>query len=700
MNIKLRPLSLLIPALFSGLVQSALAAPEAPALGEITVTGTREGELVAETPSSIGVIDRQDIKDTNPTHPSQILGQVPGVWVNVTGGEGHMTGIRQPLTTSPVYLYLEDGIPTRSTGFFNHNALYEINVPQAGGVEVTRGPGSALYGSDAIGGIVNVLTRAPSATPEIAVSGDIGGHGFKRLLATGSHSAGENGARVDLNLTSTDGWRDHTEYDRQSLSVRWDRAIGGDMNAKTVLTWSDISQGTAGSSTLSEADYQDNPTFNYTPISFRKVSALRLSSAIERESGDGLLSVTPYFRSNDMDLLANWSLNYDPTVYNTQNQSLGLLAKYRKDLPELHARLIFGVDLDYSPGGRLESSINTVKNGKFYTDYSVGQKIYDYDVAFKGVSPYVHGEISPLERLRLSAGLRFDHLSYDYDNRMSDADIVIKPSNIPFNITYRHPGDTDRVYTHLSPKLGATYAFTPALNGFVTYKNAFRAPSEGQLFRQGSALNTIDLRPVVANSYEIGLRGQAGGGIQYEASLYTMSKKDDILNYKDPVTGATQATNAGETLHQGLELGLGAELTREFRLDIAVSYAKHSYEDWVVSGTADYSGNEMEIAPRLIGDTRLAWQPAALNGGKLTLEWVALGSYWMDAANTQKYDGHDLLNVRVNYPVNKKLELLGSVMNLTDERYADTSSYTTSRGREFSPGLPRTVYAGLRYNLY
>jgi outer membrane cobalamin receptor len=130
-----------------------LTAFAADTLDEVTVTGTREGQLLSETPASVKVISGATLRQDKPSHPSQVLGQSPGVWVNVTGGEGHMTAIRQPLTTNPVYLYLEDGIPTRSTGFFNHNALYEINVPHAGGIEVTRGPGTALYGSDAIGGV-------------------------------------------------------------------------------------------------------------------------------------------------------------------------------------------------------------------------------------------------------------------------------------------------------------------------------------------------------------------------------------------------------------------------------------------------------------------------------------------------------------------------------------------------------------------
>ncbi|MDH5638832.1 MAG: Plug domain-containing protein, partial [Nitrospinota bacterium] len=137
----------------------ALAADDEDLKGEITVTGAREEQKKADTPATVDMINKKQIKDIKPSHPSEIVNRVPGVWVNVTGGEGHMTSIRQPLTTAPVYLYLEDGIPIRSTGFFNHNALYEVNIPMADGLEVTKGPGTSLYGSDSIGGIINSLTK-------------------------------------------------------------------------------------------------------------------------------------------------------------------------------------------------------------------------------------------------------------------------------------------------------------------------------------------------------------------------------------------------------------------------------------------------------------------------------------------------------------------------------------------------------------
>jgi outer membrane cobalamin receptor len=183
--------------------QAVYAADEPQLMDEVVVSGTREAERKAEVPATVDAIKGDAIRDAKASHPSEIMGRVPGVWVNITGGEGHITSIRQPLTTSPVYSYLEDGIPVRSTGFFNHNALYEVNMPQAGGIEVTKGPGTALYGSDAIGGVINVLTRPAPLSREAEASAEAGSFGWKRLLVTG----GDNGVRGDLNLTKTDGWR-------------------------------------------------------------------------------------------------------------------------------------------------------------------------------------------------------------------------------------------------------------------------------------------------------------------------------------------------------------------------------------------------------------------------------------------------------------------------------------------------------------
>lgn len=653
-------------------------------LPEVTVTGTREAELKSETPANIDTLNGNDILDMKPTHPTEVMSRISGAHASVTNGEGHMMAIRQPITTSPVYLYLEDGIPTRSTGFFNHNALYEVNVPQSGGIEVIKGPGSALQGSDALGGVINVLTRAPSAEEETEASLELGSYGFWRALGSYSDTWGDDAARANLNLTHTDGWRDKTDYDRQALTARWDRYLNDGAILKTVFSASNIDQQTAGSSRLYRADYEDSPTLNYTPISYRKVKALRLSAAYEKEEADSLLSLTPYLRWNEMDMLPNWSLSYDPVVYTTGHSSIGLAAKYRQDFEPYRARLVFGSDLDYSPGSRDEDKINRTKTGNIYTAWSVDQQVYNYDVVFMSASPYVHGEISPIKDLRVTGGLRLDAIRYDYDNHMG----VVQTGN------YRKSEDNTVNYTHLSPKLGATYAFSPRLNGFVSYRHAFRAPSEGSLFRSGKSTDSMHLDPVKVNSYEIGMRGQPTKTLSYEVSVYSMIKRDDILTYTDG-SGDRITTNAGETSHKGVEASVGYKLNDEWKLNGAFSYAKHIYENWNPSTTTSYSGNEMASAPRWINNAVLAYTPSFLKGTRLELEWTQLGKYWMDEANSSQYKGHHLFNLRGSHDVNETVKVVGRVMNVGDKRYATATSYKSTTGEEFAPGLPRTFFLGL-----
>ena len=492
-------------------------------MDEVSVIGTREAQSINETALSIGVVKQQDIENIKPAHPSEIMQRIPGVHVNVTGGEGHMTAIRQPITTKAVYLYLEDGIPTRSTGFFNHNALYEINVPQSERIEVLKGPGSALYGSDAIGGVINVETKPSPLKAEADISVEAGQFGWKRILLSGGNTVDDNGYRASVNVTHTDGWRDSTEYDRASATVRWDRILESGASLKTVLSSSEIDQQTAGSSRLLRDDYLNNPTLNYTPISYRKVSALRLSTAYEKETSDSLLSITPYARSNSMELLPNWSLSYDPVVYETKNDSLGVLVKYRQDYKPMRSRLVAGIDIDYSPGGRFEQQITPTKIGNIYTSYTVASILYDYDATYSAASPYAHFEFSPSENIRVTTGLRYDAMSYDYKNNLTELTTG----------SHRRPTDTSVSFNHLSPKVGLTYKINPSLNSFVSYREAFRAPSEGQLFRQGQAINTINLKPIKVSSVEAGLRGKTNNS-HYSLSIYSMVKKDDILTYRHP----------------------------------------------------------------------------------------------------------------------------------------------------------------------
>ena len=177
--------------------------------------------------------------------------------------------------------------------------------------------------------------------------------------------------------------------------------------------------------------------------------------------------------------------------------------------------------------------------------------------------------------------------------------------------------------------------------------------------------------------------------------MYQLDKRDDVLSYRNPVDGATEAVNAGHTRHRGVEVGLTARPARWLAVNAGYSRAKHTYEDWVVDPAQgiDYSGLEMETAPREVGNLLVTVSPNTR--ALVSLEVVHLGRYWMDAANTQAYDGHTLLNARASYEVRRGVRLYARLLNAADTRYAESASYTIARGREYAPGAPRSAFVGV-----
>jgi len=660
----------------------------AAVIAPTVVSATREVQRRTDQSSTIDVLEGAAIREVRAAHPSGIMQRLPGVHATQLSGEGLSMAIRQPITTKPMYLYLEDGVPTRSTGFFNHNALYEVNLPQAGGLEVLKGPGTALYGSDAIGGVVNVLTRAAPVTPTLDATVEGGQFGYTRMLATGGFTKGVNGVRADLNLTHADGWRDEGGFKRQSGTIRWDGAFGA-FTTKTVVAASNIDQAEAAG--LTQAQYDSRPEINPSPIAFRKVQALRVSTAIEKDNGRSLFSLTPYARHNVLEIMPSWQLTFNQQVWDTRNNSVGLLAKYRRDFAPMRTRVIAGADLDLSPGSFVANKITAPPSGGIFPSYTTGEKQYDYDVTYRQASPYVHTEFSPVSRLRLDAGVRYDASGYVYDTKLDPMQTG----------RWRRPADTTVNYTRLSPKLGATLDLTRNVNLFASYREGFRAPGQSQLFQQNSNVaSTVGLKPVTAKSVEGGARGQVGGRLIYSLAIYDMHIQNDILSVLD-AQGAQTTSNAGETRHRGVEVSAGTMITSQLRFDAAYSTSKQTYEEWVIPVAGEnvsYAGKTIETAPHTLTNLLLTYSPNVLNGGRVAAEWSATGKYYADPENTQTYAGFNLITLHGNYVLRNIGEFFVRVTNVTNEKYSEVTTYNAFNKWQYTPGTPRSVFAGLRYN--
>ena len=325
-----------------------------------------------------------------------------------------------------------------------------------------------------------------------------------------------------------------------------------------------------------------------------------------------------------------------------------------------------------------------------FTGYTTGEAQYDYDVTFWQASPYAQADVSLPGRVQLSAGrpLRSHRLRLQ-SNLLSVLDTG----------SHRRPASTDVSFDRLSPKLGATWELAPNANVFASYREAFRAPSESQLFRQGAAESTVDLKPVRAQSWEAGFRTALGGVVTLEATGYSMRLRDDILTFFDPATGLRLTQNAGATNHRGVELGLGrGPRWRVCGWMARVSYAKHTYVDWQPRPRRGLQ-RQRDGAGAALPRQRPAQLPAARSSssGLVAFEWIRLGSYWMDPENTHKYDGHDLFNLYATVPVMAHVELSGRVTNLGDRALRRDVVVQRAAGRALPAGPPRQFFLGAQY---
>ena len=147
----------------------------------------------------------------------------------------------------------------------------------------------------------------------------------------------------------------------------------------------------------------------------------------------------------------------------------------------------------------------------------------------------------------------------------------------------------------------------------------------------------------------------------------------------------------GETSHEGVELELDWQINDALSLHSGVSWAKHEYafNRDVTGGNALETitdGNYIDSAPKTLGNSTLRWQ--ATPRLSAAAQWEHVGSYYMDASNTQKYDGHDLINLALNLNLREGVSLEGRVLNLFDEDYAKRADVWFGDKRYF-PGEPR-----------
>ena len=657
-------------------------------LDPVSVTGTKAEEKVIDQPLSISTKEETEIELDKVIFQKDLLNSMAGVRVEQTTSIiGHKTSVRMPSTTGAYYLFMQDDIPVQSSGFFNHNGLAYTTFESASSVEVLKGAGTALYGSDAVAAVINVKSaKAPSKERESRVSVKGGSHGYMATSIESSDTLDEKNAyRANIGYSKSSGWRQHTEYDRFEGTFRHDYLLDDENTFKFIFTasktdaeqadsFSDMADIKSGNTAAASAGDSYFTALTKTDIR-RQFDYARLSAQWSNYSFEDLeITATPYIRYNRNRYVATWEGNLPSS--DSAQKTVGLLQKNTLEKP--WGRLVFGFDTEYTQSVlEYDQTFDTTYKAKNY----VTGALFDYDVDYMAIAPYLHTDIKLTEQLVLSAGLRYDYSRYDYTNNLADN------STDASGVYYRVADRTDS-FDHLSPKLALSYHPQEDLNLYARYANGFRAPQSTTLYSRKAAASTVNVNPETTDTYEIGVKKEFDKSY-VELSTYYMTIDDTITKYTVP--GVDYYANGETSKHRGVELTAYAQLNEELGAKIAYSYSKHEFDN-----DTSFGDNTMAEAPSTTANGRLIYTPSQVHGLTLMAEWQYVGKYWMDNANTREYNGYSLGHIKADYRHSDELSIFAKVTNITDKRYATSATYGYG-SNNFTPGDPRQFYAGLEY---
>ncbi|MGH8372378.1 MAG: TonB-dependent receptor [Gammaproteobacteria bacterium] len=670
----------------------AQAADRTVQLGTVVVTDTGAPTPLQVLPGNATRIDTSTLGPLDETHPAQLFSVVPGGWVTEGSGQESLMAIRSPLFTGAgacgAFLLLEDGIPIQPAGFCNVNAMFWLNTEQSHAVEVVRGPGSVLYGSNALNGIVNVLTQPVNFTPMNMASLERGSDDYLRAKVSLGEWNGDTGLRVAANATHDGGFRTDSGYDQQKLTLRLDHE-DGNLSRETLFAATNLNQQTAGY-IYGESAYRDESIrdANSTPGAFRdSQSWLAAQKWRMRFNDDMEFDFTPYVRRNT----ANFTEHYLPgePIEDDAANSVGAMLALRTS-PDPATQVIYGLDTEYAHGALTEfqpAAINDRPPAQ--ADIRPQGLHYDYAADSRTLAAYLHVTHAWDPRWLFSGGVRVESVHYSYVNFMPAGNTQADGTPCPYGgCLFNRPADRNDQFVNLLPKFGVSYLATDQQTFYINFGRGARAPEATELYELQRQQNIADLQSETLNACELGWHGHHGSW-HWDADIYSMLKEHFIFRDANGFN-----VSDGRIRSRGLEFSLGYRLNRHWALLAEGSYALHQYAFAANLGQGNLIvyGNDVKYAPRSLGGLRLRWQP--VEDTQMELQWTHVGGYWLDEANQHRYGGQDLLNLSLRQTFAHGWTLTAHIVNLANTAYAERADYSFGNYRYF-PGDGREWYVGV-----
>ena len=680
-------------------------------LEEVIVTAQKREESVQQVPFSVSTLSAKQVQDYKVWNLRDLSGIVPNLYSANPGDNRNVTSIRGIATTSydPAIATYIDGVNQFSLDTYIPQ-LFDVER-----IEILRGPQGTLYGRNAMGGVVNVLTKQPTNTTTGFAEVNYGSYGQQRYSlgirfplvkdklffgAAGLYD-GFNGFYTNQ-FTNSKLDKQHSFTGNYYLKYLATQSFSLTLNVKNYANRNNGPFALAGSpddaintpfrlnqnATTKMIDNIFNASLsaNYTGSGFNFTS----SSAYQENYRYYTVPIDGDFSPLDaISIVNNYGPSFNKVKVGTQ--------EFRFSSPASATNFkwttgVYGF-YRYSPskvGTHFGADAAAV--GSSMTDFtSINTNIErNYGAAIYGQLVYV---INP--QWDITAGLR-----YDYEHKKELVKGEFQPDGADL-ITTQADTSSTASFKAFTPKLSLAYHITDDNNLYAAYSRGFRAGGISQLGSDPLQPPLFSYKPEYSNNYELGSKNSfLNNRLRVNLSLFYIQVNDAQVPTLILPAAITVTKNAGKLNSKGAEAEISATLLKGLDVSYNFGYTHARYTDLQVASNGavvDLNGNHQVYIPDVT--SMLALQYAYSLGGSLQPkliargEWRYLGNQYFDLANQIEQKGYSTFNARLGVSTNRfDAFVWGS--NLGNKRYLD---YAYDFGASHL-GNPRMYGVTLRTN--
>jgi iron complex outermembrane receptor protein len=609
-------------------------------MDEVVVTGTRSEEKVERIPANVTVISQKEIATSNARNVPDLLRSQEGIIVRDLLGNGKTAqvdlrgfGESAPSNT----LVLLDGRRVNAIDLSGVDWT-QIPIEQIKRIEIVRGAGTVLYGDNAPGGVINIITKTPSEKWTASAGTTLGSYGYNNEVFSISGGSEKVAASLFGNYQATDGYRENNEFRAKNLGgkIVFDPAdwLSFDFSGN----YHSDHSGLPGALTVEQ--FNSNPRMTNFPFDEATTTDgyLKLGSTMDFREYGSLVADLAY---RDRDAKSEW-VSYNSTfLSNTETWAFTPRYIWSGNLLNSKNSLIGGVDLYKSLQNTSSSSIDP----PMPTGMAEVQK--------ESIGLYANDEIALLDSLFLTLGARYESVRYDLYNGPA--------GSTPLEDTVK---ESESAYV-----AGLSYVYAGQSSTFIRVNRSFRFPTTDELieFDQSTWQPQVnsDLQPQTGLHLDLGIRHFFTPSTSANLTLYRAKFNNEI--YFDPTPSPFFGINANypETLHQGVEIGGKAGIFGWLTL-----FGNYTYENAVFE-EGPFDGKEIPAVPR--NRFNLGFRiHDVVPGAIFTAVYNYVGASFLisDLANQfPKLESYYTIDLRLSYSW-KWINCFIGVNNLTNQKYS------------------------------